>query len=293
MRWFDLPPLNSLRAFSAVAEEDSYSRAGAHLNETHAAISQQVKALEKWLGIDLVVRQGRGIALTAAGEKLARDLNVGFATLLSGVENLTGAESQNTVQITMPPAFAVSWMMPRILDFQALHPEITLMLNPTADVVDLKPGGIDLAIRYRDRRAPGLPEAPVLIADMVIVGTPELVTGRDCSTPRALVEMPWLQELGTNEVADWLARHGVEPAQTPMITHMPGNLILEAVRRGDGITYTARHWVEEQIKSGQLVELFVEPGFGVYYMLSRPGTVRPAVIAVVNWLKRHSVPIQA
>jgi DNA-binding transcriptional LysR family regulator len=40
------------------------------------------------------------------------------------------------------------WLMSRIVDFQQQHPGITLLLNPTSEVLELKPGGIDLAIRY-------------------------------------------------------------------------------------------------------------------------------------------------
>ncbi len=73
MDWSDLPSLNSLRAFAAVAETGSYSRAGTALNVSHAAVSQQVKALEARLGVTLVVREGRGITLTAEGAALAHD----------------------------------------------------------------------------------------------------------------------------------------------------------------------------------------------------------------------------
>ncbi len=82
----DFPSLNSLRAFANVAETGSYSRAGTALNVSHAAVSQQVKALEARLGVALVVREGRGITLTAEGAALARDLATGFAAIHRGVE---------------------------------------------------------------------------------------------------------------------------------------------------------------------------------------------------------------
>lgn len=285
MNWSDLPSLSSLRAFAAAAETKSYTRAGTALNVSHAAVSQQVKALEARLGVQLVRRNGRGITLTEEAESLARDLATGFAAIHRGVEALAGAEAQRPVQVTTSPAFAVRWLMPRITEFQEQHPDITLMLNPTAEWVELKPGGIDLAIRYRDSR--GLDEKvdPVLIADMVVVGTPGLIGEREITDAAMLVGMPWLQELGTNEVADWMARHGVTLDRPLMITHMPGNLIMDAVRRGDGITYTARPWVEEELRSGQLVALFSDKAFGTYYIETRPGVPRPPVKTFLTWLK--------
>jgi LysR family glycine cleavage system transcriptional activator len=117
MKWSNFPSLNSLRAFAAVAETGSYSRAGAGLNVSHAAVSQQVKALEARLGVTLVIRERRGIRLTDEGTVLAHHLAKGLAAIREGVEALTDADTVRPVQVTMTPAFAVSWLMPRIMDF--------------------------------------------------------------------------------------------------------------------------------------------------------------------------------
>ena len=73
-----------------------------------------------------------------------------------------------------------------------------------------------------------------------------------------------------------------------MISHMPGSLIMEAVRRGDGITYTARPFVEKELRAGQLVELFSDKAFGTYYIQTRPGVLRPPVKTFVRWLKQQA-----
>jgi LysR family glycine cleavage system transcriptional activator len=288
MTWADLPPLNSLRAFAAVAEAGSYSRAGLALNVSHAAVCQQVKVLEARLGVTLVVREGRGLRLTDEGAILARQLARGLAAIRDGVDALTGADATRPIQVTMPPAFAVSWLMPRIMDFQHRHPGLTLMLSPTAQVVELAPGGIDLAIRFGDGKWPGMKVTPFLFPDLVVVGTRELIGRRKLTDLSTLAVLPWLQELGTNEVAAWMARHGIVPKRPPKITHMPGNLIMEAVRRGDGLTYTARCFVEREIRSGQLVVLSSENDTGGYYIITRPGAVRPPVRAFVRWVKQQA-----
>ena len=288
MNWSDLPSLNSLRAFAALAETESFSQAGRALNVTHAAVIQQVKTLESWLGMTLVIRDGRKVRLTQEGIVLARDLASGFASIRRGVEALRDVDVQRPVQVSMSPAFAVSWLMPRLVDFQKQHPDITLLLNPTSELVELRPGGIDLAIRYKDRRRSKEEIEAVLIADMVVVGTPALIGDRKIEDAAALTDLPWLQELGTNEVADWLAMHGVTLDRPLMISHMPGNLIMEAVRRGDGITYTARPFVEDEILSGRLVQLFSEKAFGIYYIKTRPGVLRRPVKDFIDWLKRQA-----
>jgi LysR family transcriptional regulator, glycine cleavage system transcriptional activator len=290
MDWKAYPSLNSLRAFATVAETRSYSRAGATLNISHAAVSQQIKGLEARLGVVLVVREGRGIKLTHEGIELARQLEKGFAVIREGVEAVTGADAMRPVQISMSPAFGARWLLPRLRDFQQRHPKITLMLNSTADVVELVPGGIDIAIRFGNGHWPGLDVSPLLLPSMVVVGARELV-GTEKLDPLKLAEFPWLQEAGTQEVTDWLSRRGITPQRPVEITHMPGNLIMEAVQRGDGLTFTARCFVSEEVESGRLVELFSEDNCGGYYIVTRSNVLRPSVLTFTKWLKQQAETI--
>ena len=285
MNWADLPSLTGLRAFAAVAARGSYSGAAADLKVSHAAVIQQVKSLQARLGVTLVIRAGRSITLTNEGAVLARHLSTGLAAICEGVEALTGSVAARPVQVTMSPAFAVSWLMPRIMDFQQKHPGIMLMLNPTAQVIDPAPGVVDVAIRYGRGEWPGMDVASFLQTDMVVVGARDLIGERRVIDPALLVDMPWLQELGTDEVAEWIERHGFRPKRPLMITHMPGTLIMDAVRRGDGLTYTARCFVDREIQSGLLVELSSEKKAGRYTIVTRSGILRSPAKAFVRWLR--------
>ncbi len=293
MDWLHLPPMNALRAFSAVAEAGSYTVAAERLNVTQAAVSQQVKSLERHLGVALIVRRGRSIELTEPGIILSREVGIGFEIIGRGVERLAEHTAQRPVQVTMSPAFAVEWLLPRMAEFQQQNPEITLMLNPTSELVQIKPGGIDVAIRYHDRRMPRKEEDTVLVSDMVVIGAPSLVECQDLRDPASLTKLPWLQELGTNEAADWFTYHGVVLPEPLTINHMPGNLIMTAVRRGDGITYSARAFFEDDLSSGRMIELFSEPLFGVYYIQTQAEFQRPEAKVFVNWLKSQSQVVSA
>jgi len=288
MHWTEFPTLNSLRAFSAVAENLSFSRAADSLNVTHAAVSQQVKALEERIGLTLIERKGKVIALTTEGKSLAHDLSIGFTAIHDGVKALTRASTESAVQVTMPPAFAISYLMPRIAGFQREHPEVRLMLNPTADIIELTPGGIDVAIRYCDGIVPGMVVTPLLKSDMVVVGARELIRGQTFSNPATLCDLPWLQELGGNDTVEWMERQKITPTKPMRITYMPGSLIMDAVRRGHGLTFTARSFVKKDIEAGLLVELFSETDVGGYYIVTRPDRLRPSVQEFVNWLGRQS-----
>jgi LysR family transcriptional regulator, glycine cleavage system transcriptional activator len=288
MDWSKLPPLNSLRAFFAVAESGSLRLAAEQLNVTHAAVSQQLKSLEKRMQVSLVERTGRGTRLTNEGEIFARHLDKGFRAFEQGVDRLSESAITRPVQVTMSPAFAVEWLMPRIAEFQSDNPKITLLLNPTSKMVDLNSSEFDVAIRYRDKRRLQDGLEPVLVSDMIVLGAPSLLDGYDAFDPASLAKLPWLQELGTNEVADWFTYHGVVLDRPLRISHMPGNLIMDAVRRGDGITYTARAFFRQDLAEGSVIELHSEPLFGVYYVQTPQERRRPAVKTFLHWLMTNA-----
>lgn len=289
MDWRGIPSLNSLRAFSAVADTLNFSQAGRALNVSHAAVSQQVRALETHLNVSLVMRHGRGVALTPEGQELARSLEEAFQHVRLAVDTLTDSGSRRPLQVTMTPAFAVSWLMPRISDFRLEHPDVELMLNPTAEVVDLAPGSVDVAIRFGDGKWKGLDAELLLPTTFAIMAATALVGDKTFTDPEQLVDYPWLQELGTNELSLWLEGQGVIAPGKLDITHLPGYMVLDGLRRGDGITASARMFLESDIAAGHLRVLFEEtrPGSG-YYIVTRPGVMRPPVKAFVSWLRRHA-----
>lgn len=288
MKWTELPPLNSLKAFAALAEAGNYKGAGRLLSVTHAAVSQQVRLLEERLGTTLVIPDGRGSKLTADGLALARELQTGFAVLGNAVERTVSAGAVHPVQLSTSPAFATEWLMPRIQEFQSAHPDIPLLLNPTAKLVDLVPGEVEVAIRYRDRHRLLHPVSTVLVSDMVVVAAPSLLGDMKVLEPAMLVDLPWLQELNTNEVEDWFTFHAVTLTEQPKVTQMPGNLIMQAVRRGDAVTYTARAFFEEDLRSGAMVELFSDSAIGHYCIETCSPPLRKSTQALVDWLESVS-----
>jgi len=287
MDWRALPSLNSLRAFAAVAETKSLSKAGRQLNVTHAAVSQQVRALEAHFGCTLVVREGRGVALTPEGEQRFQGVQSGFEKILATVELLLGANAERPLNVSTTPTFAVSWLMPRISDFRNKYPDVELSINPTAEVVSIEPGGVDLAIRYGAGNWPGLQSEMLVVSNYVVVGATCLVGDAPDFKPEDLLQFPWLQELGTNELAIWLKEQGVVPNKKLNISNLPGYMILDGVRRGYGITAMSKIFVQSEIEAGTLRVLFEDirsEGSG-YHIVSRPGIQREPAKAFIRWLR--------
>ncbi|MEX0303897.1 MAG: LysR family transcriptional regulator [Leisingera sp.] len=286
MDWMSMPPMASLRAFAAFAEAGTVVEAGAILNVSHAAISQQLRALEAHLGVALLERGGRALALTAEGAHLARALHLGFGAIQTAVQEISSVSAARPLHITCTPMFATHWLMPRLPAFQTENPGIELVLDPSGGIAELKPGGIDVALRYGDGAWPGLEAEMLLASPMVVIAAPGLLDGRKVASPQDLLDYPWLEELGTSEGGHWLKAHGVEETIRGPRTRMPGNLLMQAVRAGQGVGVAVRAFVEEDLAEGRLVALFTENDGRGYYIATRQGVLRPEARRFTAWLRR-------
>ena len=125
----DLPPLNALRAFEAVARLDSVSRAADELHVTHGAVSRHLRALEETLGTALFVRQGRGLALTPAGRRLHEAADAAFEPLRGAWAELRRRPLQAPLVLGCPGSVLARWMIPRLERLERELPDLKLHLS--------------------------------------------------------------------------------------------------------------------------------------------------------------------
>lgn len=206
-------PLSAIRVFEAAARLGSFTRAAGELGMTQAAVSWQVKALEKRLDQPLFLRLPREVSLTPAGERLARAASEAMASLRSALADISD-DGEAVLAITTLQTFATRWLAGRLGGFQLAHPQIAVRLDSDSRMRDLLRGEADLALRWSRRREwPGL-EAIFLFptAETALV-TPEALAllGPD-PTPADLLKAP---RIGVEaEWADWFRNVGVAAPQT-------------------------------------------------------------------------------
>ena len=288
MNWRSLPPLSALRAFAAFAETRNIVAAGDALNVSHAAISQQLRALEKHLDVALLDRSGRNLELTETGAQLAQALQSGFAGMIQVVEEITDQTDARPIHVSLTPTFAASWLMPRLPKFRALHPDVDLMIDPSPHLVELEAGSIDVAIRYGIGPWRGTESEMLLQSPMVVVAAPTLVGDAPIENLRQLADYPWLEELGTSESTRWCQRFGISGFAKGLI-QVPGNLVLDGARDGQGVAVTVREFVERDISAGRLRILHTANGeVSGYHIVTRPDVLRKSVKNFVNWLRREA-----
>ncbi|PRY75765.1 LysR family glycine cleavage system transcriptional activator [Yoonia maritima] len=281
MDWREIPSLSALRAFECAARAGSFSQAARELNVTHAAIAQHVRAVEAELRTTLLVRQGRGVALTDAGARLADTLSDGFGQIISGVKSVRDDAETRPLSVTVTHNFAENWLMPRISQFWAKYPKIALSIVPSNKLVDLRRDGFDLGVRYGDGKWAGLETTHLLAADYTVVAAPGVVEPDNLTRS----DVPWFFEDDHHEARKWVTQAGMigETQKTFNVTTL--GMALSAVRSGGGITVASSALVVDDINAGRLVALSQTQPEGLgYYITHYPGVLSNRVKILKSWL---------
>jgi LysR family glycine cleavage system transcriptional activator len=304
---YRLPPLTSLRAFEAAARHMSFKKAAEELHVTPAAVSQQIKALEDYLGVALFRRLTRALALTDDAQAMLPKLREGFECLAAAVERTRHYGPRGTLVLSAPPSFAARWLMPRLQRFTEAHPEVDLRMSsslgtidrpegePGGDTVDLRRQASDVEIRFGSGRYPGRRTDRIFGVSYVAVCSPVLLRGkRPLRTPADLARhtlihddtIPDLRERPSWE--EWLKAAGVEGVDATRGPHFSdAGLALEAAMDGLGVALALKPLVSADVAAGRLAIPFpvAVPSRHAYYLVSSPAIAeRPAVAAFRQWL---------
>lgn len=326
--WRPLPPLPLLRSFEVAARLLSFKQAAAELHVTPAAVSQQIKALEQQLGAPLFHRLTRALALTEAGQALLPELQAGLARIEVAVQRARAvaaglAGGGRGVTVIAPPSFAAHWLLPRLPDFHARHPDVALHLASSPAAVDDASAGRDpaallrpaagteavageavLAIVFGPGGYAGLREDLLLAPDYLPVCTPAWLAAHPLAsaadlTPALLIHDdtiagPRGRGGGSGPAwgwPQWLAAAGADAAHGARAAggrrFSTGALAIQAALAGQGLALAARPLVAAHLAAGTLVAPFTLalPSPSRYHLLGQPDTAQqPAVAAFRAWL---------
>lgn len=141
-----MPPLTSIRAFTAAAQAGSVVAAARMLNVTHSAVSHQIRVIEAWLGCKLFDRHAAGVTLTEQGRQLFASSAKALYDVSSTCNQIRGRVSTNSLTLACPGSFLLHWLIPRLDQFEAEHPDITLNLQASTGTERLFNGDVDAII---------------------------------------------------------------------------------------------------------------------------------------------------
>jgi LysR family transcriptional regulator, glycine cleavage system transcriptional activator len=294
--------LNAMRAFEASARHQSFSAAAEELNVTPAAVGQLVRGLEEWLGTSLFVRatQGRArLVPTEIAERALPDIRAGFDRLTLGLERLKEGSTNGVLTVTVSPAFAAKWLLPRIEQFQATCPDTDVRLDTNLKLLDFVAQGIDIGVRYGAGTWPGLAADKLMEEEIYPVCSPQWAKRAKWREPRALTRETLIHDLSVDSQAGfaswsaWFANAGVPKAAVHRGLKINNSAaVLQAAIDGQGIALARSVMARDDLSAGRLIRLFPEISFTsplAYYVVYRPERASlPRLAAFRDWLMREA-----
>lgn len=283
--------MSALRAFEATARRASFKAAAEELSVTPTAISHQIKQLEAHMGLRVLDRSPRAVTLTPQGKTLYEATAFGFGEIERAVTRLLADTTPKTVTLSSTTSFLSHWLVPRMDTLRRAVPMIDLRLHSSNSVEDLRPGGIEIAIRYGRGPFPDVVSTCLCPDVMAPVCSPRLglsqlddlrharlihVDGRNRPTP----DPDWSR---------WCAQAGFEDIDTDAGPRFPDSMLaVQAAIAGQGVVIASRVLVADGLAAGLLEAPFSEELAGdAYHFACAIGLeTRADIVALREWFQR-------
>ncbi|WP_392692008.1 LysR substrate-binding domain-containing protein [Bradyrhizobium sp. RDI18] len=293
---FVLPPPSLLITFEAAGRCLSFTQAADELSVSRVAVSQQIKALESFIGAPLFYRKQRSVALTHVGSRYHKAVSAALAQVLDATIDISKKAESNVVSISATPGFTTYWLLPNITTFQTLHPKIELRFIVSDTALNLAQENIDLGIRYG--------EPPFLDLDSTLLVREEISPTCTASYLNAcglreieaadLVRHPLIELDGPYEEqtrwSSWFRTQGIHVGKLPGgITVNTYTNLVQATLDGQGFALLGPPLIDRFLANGTLVQPVLSPKVvrhAFHLVTPRHGIRSPAAGAFIDWITR-------
>lgn len=250
--------LRGLRTFCAAARYESFRTAGEELFITASAISHQIKSLEEELGEQLFDRTSRDLSLTETGRSLYEDVSPLIEQLDTVVARYKKGAARTSIRISVQPFFASEYFVPRLSEFTAEHPDISIQVGTSDESAEKHPSDADLSIRLFRSPPSNMPSHLLFPLRMVPAASPEFKKEMRIKNRRILSDFPVVvHESHPKAWAQWASASGIQLPENIKAIHLDSMIaVVRAAQRGIGAALVpvpiGNLWFEE----GSIVRLF-------------------------------------
>jgi DNA-binding transcriptional LysR family regulator len=290
-----------MSAFVAVAERASFAKAALHLGISRSALSETIRGLEERLGVRLLNRTTRSVALTEVGERLLSQLRPALQGLEDAVESMNVFRDKpgGNLRLTVPRPAARSIIEPKLAKFLAAYPAITLEIITDSALTDIVRDRFDAGIRPGHRVARdmialrvGEDARPTLVASSGYLDrhgvpkNPEDLQSHNCIR----------QRFSSGAIASWsFQKRGksLDVVVKGSLIVSDGDLALRAAVDGVGIARLPLASVQDEIQSKRLVLLLQDwtpPSVGFYLYYPSRRQMPAALKAFIDFVRADSKP---
>jgi DNA-binding transcriptional LysR family regulator len=292
--------LDRLAVFVAVSQSESFTAAARKLGMTKASVSQDINRLEHDLGVTLLVRTTRKMALTQVGEQLLADAAPVLAQLYGALETAGTRQGslRGVLRVTVGLDYLLPVFGPQLVEFGLRHPDLQIDVLATAAIVDLVAGRVDVGIRRGWLRDSSLIASSLGKFEQYVIASPAYLQGKprvkapDDLRKHCCVALTLFAKPLTWTLSGPRGRTVTVDLKAAMTCNDPLG-VLGLARAGAGIAVLAAISVEEDLRRGTLVRLLKDwqlPMPGVYAVYPATKHVPAAVRGLVDFLRgRHGV----
>lgn len=288
--------LDAMHLFMRVAELGSFAAVAQQMGLARSVVTRQIAGLEAHLGVKLMVRSTRHLALTSAGTAYLEKCRV-ILNLVETAETDVAAERQTprgNIRISLPLSFGIKRLAPLLLDFALRFPEVSIDMDYTDRRVKLIEEGIDLSIRITRRLDPGDVARKIGTANLLAIAAPAyLARHGQPQHPGELAHHECLGYTASGTTQNWQFMVNGQLETFPVrsrINANNGEVLTEAVAQGMGISLQPDFIVAPYLESGRVASIladFPTPELGVYALLPSNRQVPHRVRALMDFLVEH------
>jgi DNA-binding transcriptional LysR family regulator len=287
--------LRDLEAFVAVARTRNFRRAAQEQRVSVSSLSQRLRDIEERLGVRLVNRTTRSVALTEAGELLLSRVAPAMRDIHEALDQVHGLRDvpSGRLRINAPPPAIDLVLAPMVAPFLQQFPQVELEIVADSGFVDIVDAGFDAGVRYGEHLAQDMIAVSLGPPQRyAVVASPQYVAqhGRP-KHPKDLLDHACIRiRFGSGRIPDWeFEKAGrvvkVAPSGQLIGTHL--GLAMRATKDGLGFWPTFEGYVRDEIKAGTLVSVLEEwcepfPGPFLYYPSRRQ--LPPALAAFIAFI---------
>jgi DNA-binding transcriptional LysR family regulator len=287
-----IPATHTLLCFEAAARHESYTRAAQELSLTQSAVSRQITSLEEFLGQTLFRRTRHGVALTPRGAEYAAQVTERLRALeRDTLDAMSHQGAGDAIHLAAVPTFATRWLIPRLPQLAALHPDIRVHIETQTRPFMFAGTGFDAALYA------GTPEqvtnwagtraVALMTEEVVPVCNPALT--QQTLTPAQVADLPLLQQSTRPDGwRQWFEAMGVvAPSALSGPRYELFSMTAAAATHGLGVALVPRLLIETELACGDLVVACDQPlksGRSYWLVMPERGDDKPALTSFADWL---------
>lgn len=283
-----MPSTSALCAFDAVARHGSFTAAAKELSLTQGAVSRHIHHLEQQLGVSLLERTSRSVALTPEGDAYAQDIAEALRIIRSASLRTITDRHRGALNLAMLPTFGTRWLMPRIPKFVAAHPEIVLSFATRIGQFDFDREEIDATIHIGQPDWPGAISTFLMPEQVAPICSPAYLREQSIGTAADLARCSLLHMKSRPGAWNrWFTAQELAPPGTTGMQFEQFSTVFQACIAGLGVALLPLFLIQSELESGQMVKALdipVESPSAYFFVTPKRKENYPPVALFRDWL---------